>query len=142
MSACVSVIAHVLLTAVMHTGLQWYASANNVIFFSFSYPQQRNTTSILTIQVYSQGTKYQLWLASASYFLAGSFVCGSFLCSCAEPFPGQKEEKMGASLIKAQGRVSSAVNSQPGATANQWTASTVITINSSRSEQLEGNKKE
>ncbi|MED6233494.1 hypothetical protein ATANTOWER_012524 [Ataeniobius toweri] len=52
--------------------------------------------------------------AGAGYFLAGSFVCGSFLCSSAEPHPGQKEEKMGAALIKAQGRVSSAVNSQPG----------------------------
>ncbi|CAK6959129.1 Hypothetical predicted protein [Scomber scombrus] len=49
---------------------------------------------------------------------------------------------MEAALIKAKGRVSSAVNSQLGATANQWTASAVIIINSSRSEQLEGNKKE
>lgn len=36
------------------------------------------------------------------------------MCSSAEPHPGQKEEKMGAALIKAQGRVSSAVNSQLG----------------------------
>ena len=49
---------------------------------------------------------------------------------------------MGAALIKAKGRVSSAVNSQLGATANQWTASAAIIINSSRSEQLEGNKNE
>lgn len=69
-------------------------------------------------------------------------MCRSFLCSCVEPHPGPKEEKMGPALIKAKGRVSSAVNSQLGATANQWTANTVITINSSRSEQLEGNKKE
>lgn len=54
-----------------------------------------------------------------------------------------KEEKMGDALIKAKGRVSSAVNSQAGATANQWTARTVISSSSSsRSEQLEGNKKE
>lgn len=49
---------------------------------------------------------------------------------------------MEAALIKAKGRVSSAVIPRLGATANQWTASTAIIINSSRSEKLEGNKKE
>lgn len=49
---------------------------------------------------------------------------------------------MGAALIKAKARVSSAVISRPGATANQWTASAAIIINGSRSEKLEGNKKE
>lgn len=67
---------------------------------------------------------------------------GAFLCSSAEQHPEQKEEKIGAALIKAQARVSSAVNSQPGGTANQWTASSAIAINSSRSEQLKRNKKE
>lgn len=63
-----------------------------------------------------------------------------FLCSC--HIQGGKEEKMGAALIKAKGRVSSAVISRPGATANQWTASAAIIISGSRSEKLEGNKKE
>lgn len=63
-----------------------------------------------------------------------------FLCSC--HIQGSKEEKMGAALIKAKGRVSSAVISRPGATANQWPASAAIIISGSRSEKLEGNKKE
>lgn len=67
---------------------------------------------------------------------------GAFLCLSAEQHPEQKEEKIGAALIKAQARVSSAVNSKPGGTANQWTASSAIAINSSRSEQLKSNKKE
>lgn len=53
-----------------------------------------------------------------------------------------QEEKIEAALIKANGRVSSAVIPRLGATANQWTASAAIIINSSRSEKLEGNKKE
>lgn len=76
-----------------------------------------------------------------SSFLAGSFVCRSFLCWCVH-IQGSTEEKMGTALIKAKARVSSAVISRPGATANQWTASTAIIINGSRSEKLEGNKKE
>lgn len=54
---------------------------------------------------------------------------------------GSKEEKMGAALIKAKGRVSSAVISRPGAAANQWTASAAIIINGFPSEKLEENKK-
>lgn len=49
---------------------------------------------------------------------------------------------MGAALIKAKGRVSSAAISRLGATANQWTASTAIIINTYRSQKLEGNKKQ
>lgn len=61
---------------------------------------------------------------------------------CQATSKGRKEEKMGVALIKAKRRVSSAVISQLGATANQWTVSTAIIINSSGSEKLEGNKKE
>ncbi len=103
----------------------------------------RNKTSFVTMQVYRQGTKYKLQWGSIGYFPAGSFVYRSFLCSCiSNHIQGRKEEKMGAALIKAKGRVSSAVNSQVGATANQLTASTAIIISSSRSQQLKGNKKE
>lgn len=67
---------------------------------------------------------------------------GAFCVHVSNHIQGSREEKIGAALIKAKGRVSSAVNSQLGATANQWTASAAIIINSSRSEQLEGNKNE
>lgn len=48
---------------------------------------------------------------------------------------------MGAALIKAKGRVSSAVISRPGATANQWTAGAAIIINSIPIREIGGEQK-